>query len=177
MNTVPLIRVLQVAAFGFATIFQSFAQERVSLDPPGVESILVEPIKELKSKENAIVRVKFARDQRLVNAIKLSNKRGIKGNALTIELENGPTILNDEGKNGDEKAADGLFSATVRFDFKEFSVHQNRLAKFAAKGENINVFEGREIVGKQKLSFFDAKEIRAGVRINNRTTYRSGGEH
>ena len=71
-------------------------------DPPDVESISVKLLDKQTSDGNALLKVRYAREE-----------QARLGRQVTIQLERRSVILRDDGQGGDEKAADGIFSGVV----------------------------------------------------------------
>lgn len=60
----------------------------------------------------------------------------------------------------------GRFSAELDFDFEGFALEQQRRADLAKQGIMIPVFNGRAMVGLEKIQFIDPAVIREAVRLN-----------
>jgi hypothetical protein len=105
--------------------------------PPIVDSIDAKVV-EKSPRGNAVLRVRFQQGERLPNR-------------LVVDHEGKPTIVHDDGKDGDEKAGDGTFSALVTIDFE-------RLAKPSTRF----VFDGRTKREPIEIQGIDPRRIRPG---------------
>ncbi|MEW6353698.1 MAG: choice-of-anchor X domain-containing protein [Pseudomonadota bacterium] len=132
--------------------------------PPVAEKVFVKRLKKPTEQGNAQVSVRFKKDQRLKTALRASDN--LEKRTLSIQLEETKLLLNDNGRAGDEKANDGVFSAITHFDFEEFAAQQKARAQLARKVRSVPVFAGRQFVGKRKLEVIDPRVIRAGARID-----------
>jgi hypothetical protein len=74
-------------------------------DPPLVESVVARPLPNPTAEGNALVVVQFGREEKLPPQ-------------LNIDIEEGQLTLHDDGKNGDEGAGDGRFSAIAKLDLE-----------------------------------------------------------
>lgn len=128
-------------------------------NPPVAEKVFVKRLKRATDAGNAQVSVKFKKDARLKNAFK-------DNRMISVTLEKRPVALRDDGKGGDDKARDGIFSAVINFDFEEFAAQQKARAQLARKIRSVPVFAGRQLVSKRKLEIIDPRVIRAGARID-----------
>ena len=72
-------------------------------DPPLIETMIARPLQNPTAEGNALVLVKVSPDEKLPPQ-------------LTIDIEEGQITLHDDGKNGDERAQDGTFSAIAKLD-------------------------------------------------------------
>ncbi|MDQ1637601.1 MAG: hypothetical protein QOF62_940 [Pyrinomonadaceae bacterium] len=107
-------------------------------DPPKVDSIFARPLPNPTAEGNVIVLVQFAKDQNLPPQ-------------LTIDVEDGPLTLHDDGKNGDEHAQDGTYSAITKLDIAAFQkADQDRLSR--AKDGTIPIFVQRAKVSEERIS-------------------------
>ena len=74
-------------------------------DPPVVESVIARPLQSPTAEGNALVLVKFGPEEKFPPQ-------------LSIDTEEGQLTLHDDGKNGDERAGDGTFSAIAKLDLE-----------------------------------------------------------
>ncbi len=101
-------------------------------DPPKVADVVMEP-----AGPAGTVRllVRFA-------------ERGLP-NVINLETETSPVALRDDGRNGDERAGDGLFTATTQLP-QEFVRERTELAsRFTgaeAAGTDERIFRGRNLI-------------------------------
>lgn len=109
-------------------------------NPPIVESVVARPLPTPTAEGNVLVLFQFAKDEKLPPQ-------------LTIDVEDGQLTLHDDGKNGDERAQDSLFSAITKLDLAEFQrANQDRLAR--ANDEAIPTFVERAKVSEERASIF-----------------------
>jgi hypothetical protein len=118
-------------------------------DPPAVESVVVRPLPSPTAEGNAVVLVQFAREERLPQQ-------------LTVDLENGRLTLHDDGKNGDERAQDSLFSAVTNLDLNE--LRRQREQQFTrAQDGTTPVFVNRRLVSEERVASLRERFIRADL--------------
>lgn len=102
-------------------------------DPPQVADVVMEPAGGAAGTVRLLVR--FA-------------ERGLP-NVINLETETTPVALRDDGQNGDERAGDGLFTATTQLP-QEFVRERTELARRFTGAEagapNERVFRGRNLV-------------------------------
>ena len=109
--------------------------DELGWSPPGVESGTIRPLEKATPAGNALLEVRFeAGDGRL--------KKGVP-----IFPDGKPVVLHDDGKDHDDKAGDGVFSAVVQFNFKELGPQAQVAAAQASKAKPQAIFRGREIIG------------------------------
>ncbi|MFZ1072268.1 MAG: hypothetical protein WAO21_02425 [Verrucomicrobiia bacterium] len=107
------------------------------LSPPEVQDITVQNL----GNGQALVAVKFANDRRL-------------GRQVTIVTDERPVVLHDDGRDGDEKAGDHVYSAIVSLDVDALVAGQERELVALAKSKKpltIHQFRGRDIAGEEKI--------------------------
>lgn len=128
----------------------------LSVDPPDVESMSVKLLERSSPEGNALLKVIFVKEER---------KR--IGTAVPIQLERRRVILRDDGKGGDEKADDGIYSAVIDFDLQEFDRQQQRLREAQNDRERsvIPRFKGREQVAEERVEMIDVRSLKAGQEI------------
>jgi hypothetical protein len=114
------------------------APARVSTDlawsPPAVEAATIQALERETPAGNAVLEVRFERDKRL-------------GRTVPIYPDGERVLLRDDGQGGDAKAGDGVFSAVVKFDFKELSEQAAVAARQMEKPAPQLIFRGRQVVG------------------------------
>ncbi len=79
---------------------------------------------------------------------------------LRVESESGPVTLRDDGRGGDERAGDGLYTGLGKFDFKALVERTRRIEKWQAEfGEKAAPprFRDRALVGFQR--FVDSDKL------------------
>ena len=115
-------------------------------DPPVVESVAVRPLPSPTAEGNAVVLVQFARDEKLPPQ-------------LTVDLENGRLTLHDDGKNGDERAQDSVFSAVTKLDLDD--LRRQREQQFS-RGQDgvVPTFVNRRRVSEDRVSSLRERFIR-----------------
>ncbi len=107
-------------------------------DPPVVESVVARPLPNPTAEGNALVIVQFARDEKLPPQ-------------LTIDVEEGQLTLHDDGKNGDENAQDGRFSAITKLDLETLrKSNEERLAR--SPDATVPIFVNRARVSEDRAS-------------------------
>ncbi len=161
MKKPSLLHTLFWAMATLAVAFPALADDNVDLlrETPVADSLFIKRLAKPVEQGNAQVTVTFKKDRRLEAALK-------DGNTLEVQLDQGPVLLRDDGKDGDEKADDGVFSAIIKFDFEEFAAQQKRRAQLARKIRTVPVFAQRQLIEKRKLAVIDPRLIRAGARID-----------
>ncbi len=105
-------------------------------NPPLVRDLAIQKIK--GNDQEVLLLVRFAPSQ-------------FKGQFLALENEGKKLLLRDDGKKGDEKADDGLFTTQLPFDqaeLKELISDQTQMVRNS--NGILNVFEGRNLI-KVKL--------------------------
>lgn len=105
--------------------------------PPVVESASIKRLDAPTDQGNAVLMVKFRERQRRT--------------AVVIQPASERIALRDDGKNGDERAGDGLFSAVVSFDFDQAATRQRRFIESAKTHPSVPVFEQRRLVGQRMI--------------------------
>ncbi len=111
---------------------------------PVAEELQVQAIESRQG--NALVTARFARST-------LADERGKTVSTLAIQLEKGPLTLRDDGRGGDQKAGDGLYSAITWFDFEALIRRHAQLTQALEKfGERALPphFQDRALVGHHK---------------------------
>jgi hypothetical protein len=117
--------------------------------PPVVESLTARPLPTPTAEGNALVLVQFAKDEKLPPQ-------------LTIDVEEGQVTLHDDGKNGDERAQDSMFSAITKLDLAELQkTNQERLSR--APDEAVPVFVERAKVSEERASVLLERNKRLDV--------------
>lgn len=107
-------------------------------NPPVVESLSARPLPNATAEGNVLLLFQFAKDEKLPPQ-------------LSIEVEYGQLILHDDGKNGDERAQDSVFSAITKLDLAGFQkAREDRLTR--AKDEAIPTFVERAKVSEERAS-------------------------
>ena len=120
------------------------------LSPPEVQNFSIKKL----NQSSALVMVQFAPDKRL-------------GRRVTVTTADGPIVLRDDGREGDEKAGDGVYSAVVSMNVDALVADQEAALKQLAEVANkkgplrIHRFHGRDIVGEEIL---DVKALDAELR-------------
>lgn len=120
------------------------------LNPPQVLDLTV---KKLNEKEE-LVSVQFGPDKRL-------------GSTITINPAGAPVVLHDDGLAGDEKAGDHIYSATLPSEWDSLAAEQVRQLKELQRRNlplSVPVFNGREVIGQQKIDLAELTRLRdAGI--------------
>ncbi|GAB2812061.1 choice-of-anchor X domain-containing protein [Ferruginibacter profundus] len=123
------------------------------MDPPIANDVM---IKKIKGDDNNVLMVATFTDTRL------------KEPFLAFNFDTTKMVMRDDGKEGDEKAGDGLYSAKVNTNVKEFEQTARGYYKLAA-GARRFVFKGRSIIADTINTAFDARRFNDGdfVSIKN----------
>jgi hypothetical protein len=123
-------------------------------DPPMAKSAKIKWLERAEKEGNAVVSVEY--DAATAQRLRRSE---------SLELDELKAKLHDDGKSGDEKANDGVFSALVRIDFE--GIIKEAEAARAAPGDDkpIPVFEGRIKVSETKIQRFDTTKLKPGAII------------
>jgi hypothetical protein len=87
-------------------------------NPPGprVESMEAEPLATKTAEGDALLRVRFAREE------------GVGPEVKTV-IDDRDVILRDDGTGGDESAGDGTHSAIISLDFEALAANQDRVTQ------------------------------------------------
>ena len=109
-------------------------------DPPAVESVTARPLPNPSAEGNALVLVRFAREERLPTQ-------------LTLDLEERQLTLRDDGQGGDERAGDGTFSAVMSLDLAALQKSNGERVSRAADAA-VPVFVNRSLVREDRASSF-----------------------
>jgi hypothetical protein len=75
----------------------------------------------------------------------------VRGDSVVIQEDGRRIVLRDDGREGDEKARDGFFSALVTVDRAQLVREQERLTAMARKAQPLALFERRQIVSRVQL--------------------------
>jgi hypothetical protein len=109
------------------------AQDTVDRDEVGPQAEFMEAalLESETAEGNAIVHVRFARESRV-------------GSTVNVMVEGRDVLLRDDGLEGDEKAADGTYSAIIFLDFNALAENQDQVAQINAapppeEDDDINV--------------------------------------
>lgn len=124
--------------------------------PPVVKELFVTPQEKPGKETYSLLEVRFAEGTELKEAIEF------------FPDDNQRVALRDDGKEGDEKAGDGVFSAFLRFNFEELIEQDKRIEELEAKfGEKLLVpqFDGRELIREVRPVRLDLELLVPGVRI------------
>src|SRR5688572_28776863 len=112
-------------------------------DPPQVQSMEAMLLDKGTSEGNALLMVRFAQSGGLPASV-------------TADPDGRRVLLRDDGKGGDVKAQDGLFSAVFRLDVARLAARQKELAAITSREQlSIPVFDGRSLGKPIPLPAFD----------------------
>ena len=104
--------------------------------PPGVERATIQPLGRRDAAGNALLEVQFEPgDKRIADGVTIFPEPDKK------------TVLRDDGRNGDAKARDGIFSAVVDFDFQEVADQAAAVLRRDDQAGPRPIFRGRELIG------------------------------
>jgi hypothetical protein len=170
MNPVRWLGLILIMAVAIGAVARSqqtillpakFTNPRVNFDfqrdPPQVEKASIRLLN-TDGQSNALLRVIFERrDKRISNA---------EGGLPLAGLDQ-KVVLRDDGKQGDLKAKDGVFSAIVDLDFKAMLGEQARRLKIG-KDSKVPIFDGRTIRRFQPIRPIDPKLFKPGFEFDLR---------
>ena len=123
-------------------------------DPPTATRVSIKWLEREEQDANALLSVEFeAADA----------KRLQRSESLKIEGFQAP--LRDDGKSGDEKAGDGVFSALVRVDFDQLIKDVQASRNQALSEKPVPVFKGRVKVGEEKIERLDLSNLKPGTTM------------
>jgi hypothetical protein len=129
-----------------------FTCRDLRFSPPTPKSAKIKWLEREAKGRNALLAVEF----------EAADAQRLRGSGL--HLDELKATLRDDGKDGDEKANDRVFSALIRFDFNELvQAHASRSAPF--RNVAIPVFEGRVKVSETKMPRFDVGKLKPGTII------------
>lgn len=123
-------------------------------DPPTPKSVKIKWLERGEKEGNALVSLEF-------DATVAQRLRGSEG----LRLEEFNATVRDDGKGGDEKANDGIFSAFVRIDFEGIIKEAQAARTAPADDKPVPVFEGRVKVSDAKIERFDTAKLKPGAII------------
>lgn len=121
--------------------------------PPVAEKVRVRLLEKPGPRTKALLTVRFKKDRRIKER-------------LSVHFGDQPVALRDDGKSGDEKAGDGVFSALVRFDANAFAKDQMRRQRLAEKAPSVPVFETRHQVRTRKIHVVPPVRLKVGFEID-----------
>ena len=125
-------------------------------DPPTAKQVAIKWLEREEKDGNALLAVEYE---------PTDAKRLQRSAPLRIEGVEAP--LRDDGKAGDEKAGDGVFSALIRVDFEQLIKDAQAGGNSAAADKPLPIFKGRVKVGEEKFERIDVAKIKpeATLRI------------
>lgn len=113
--------------------------------PLGIESAEVVELVGVGGDKNARLEVSFEKDDRL------------RASGVSIFPQEKEVRLRDDGREGDAKANDGIFSATIAFNFEELDAQAKILGVQRDRKQIRPVFSGRQIIGTESTADLDAR--------------------
>lgn len=126
------------------------AYRDLSVHPPEVRELTAKLLAKPTAAGNAVLLVRFAKEEEVPPAI-------------SIQLEDKIVTFHDDGKDGDERAGDGIHSAITTINAGEVQKDQRRVA--AIKADSVPVFRGRELFTLNKIEK-RVTQFRPGLPIN-----------
>src|SRR4051812_47683455 len=116
--------------------------------PPEVQSLSIRRAKQPTAAGDTVLLVQFAERERLPAV-------------LTIQPHDQPVLLRDDGKEPDERARDGTYSALVHFDARELEARNRRLEALRRNDRPLvtPIFRGRQKVGQRPVELIDLKRF------------------
>ncbi len=142
-------------------LLASLAAPALAASPPIAQALYVQPVTHPAG--NARLLAHFDREALAAAEVRPRSR-------LLLQLEKGPLVLRDDGRGGDEKAGDGIYTALTWFDFEAFLERirtvEAQVAKFG-KAALPPRFEGRALVGHRRLPTLEQvkKHLAAGEPV------------
>ena len=124
------------------------------LDPPTARQVSIKWLEREEKEGNALLTVKYE---------PADARRLERSEPLHVEGFQAP--LHDDGKDGDEKARDGIFSALVRVDFEQLIKDAQAGGDQPPSDKPLPVFQGRLKVGEEKIERIDPSTLKPGATI------------
>ncbi len=151
------------AAIAVSVLLLPQAQATVKAFQPEASEVFVQLLvdKAQRSSGNAVLSVAYDREQWYAKGQKPPRYQ-----KLTIDKQS--VVLRDDGRDGDKKRGDGVFSAIVDFDFDALIAEYKRIEELRQKlgKEGLPLrFEGRELVGHAKP--MSLKALTAAIRFGD----------
>lgn len=131
----------------------------------------VDPRHEMLPPVAASVQVKELKDNPNGNMLVVADLRttDVKGSAHAVQLSTGTAVLRDDGKGGDEKAGDRLFSIALTEDLQALRGEIGEVEKNAKElmADTLPDFRGREALpfDKRDLTVMKMKDFDKGLLI------------
>lgn len=112
--------------------------------------VTIRRLSEPQPDANAILRIQFPNNERA-------------SGQFSMRMNDGVTLhFQDDGRNGDEQADDGVLSSPINVNFAEVEANRNRIiAAHRANNADLKVprFNGRLLVGEKPLEFSDPDTV------------------
>ena len=115
------------------------AAERLQANPPRPLSICYEELDRPTGRHNSILYVRFD-----------SNHRRL-GSTISLNPEGSVIVLRDDGKELDERAGDGTYTALANLDLEDLDEWRNIVNEAANGGAETLRFDGRALVGSKSV--------------------------
>ncbi len=138
-------------------IFDQIPGRDLRRDPPRIESMEVKILASETEQGNAVMMVRLAPEE-------------VRLTQLIVEDEGGRVVLRDDGRGGDQRAADGVLSGVFRLDVEQLERNRKRILDIARRmggSLTVPVFNQREKIGERPVRFTD-RPIRRGEAIDFR---------
>ena len=113
--------------------------ERLQADPPRPLSICYEELDRPTGRHNSILYVRFDSNQRRL------------GSTISLNPEGSVIILRDDGKELDDRAGDGTYTALANLDLEDLDEWRNIVNEAANEGAETLRFDGRALVGSKSV--------------------------
>ncbi len=115
------------------------AAERLQANPPRPLSICYEELDRPTGRHNSILYVRFD-----------SNNRRL-GSTISLNPEGSVIVLRDDGKELDDRAGDGTYTALADLDLEDLDEWRNIVNEAANGGAETLRFDGRALVGSKRV--------------------------
>jgi len=159
-----LVRRGSVYGFALTCAFVTFhSSAAVAQNSPVAKDVFVQAITSDNRGDNALVTAHYNLKDWSLLKLRPPIYQKISADGATI-------VLRDDGREGDEKAYDGVYSAITNFDFARLIEQYERVESLQfklGKAALPTKFEGRQVVGSEKLisSSSILEAIKIGARI------------
>ena len=133
------------------------ASGRLQANPPRPERICYEALDRPTGQHNAILYVRFAKDDRRL------------GSVIRLSPEGNPIVLRDDGRGFDETAGDGSYAGLADLDLEGLAEWREMIKEGAAEGAEVMHFSGRSLAGSEPVN-----QVEDPAAVNRGTLNRQG---
>ncbi|MEK6257760.1 MAG: choice-of-anchor X domain-containing protein [Planctomycetota bacterium] len=137
-----------------ATRLGPYSPHDLRREPPTARQVSIKWLERDDKDGNALLSVEFET---------ADAKRLQRSESLSLDGFQAP--LRDDGKGGDEKAGDGVFSAIVRLDFDQLIKDAQADGIQSPSNKPLPVFKGRVKVGEEKIERITPSTLKKGATI------------